>query len=113
MTAQTLAIHRSQVSVLALFACLSEQAMDQTAMMGLVIDEMHEQQRPRHAEVLFSCTRVPSGVALRSSGVKPAGPVNDRRVESGALAFEVGPVIVERHCWWVGRSTATARSSSS
>src|SRR6476646_8203192 len=71
--------------------------MHLAAVMGLVIEHMCDQKPLRLGQLRLHRVGVPPEVAGERCAVEPSGPVEHDRVERGAFAFQVAPVVVERY----------------
>jgi hypothetical protein len=75
---------------------LGEHAVNLTSAVGLVIEEVHDQERPRPRQVALGCAGILGEVAFQPSRVEPVGPCEDGGIKGGALALQVAPVLMER-----------------
>jgi hypothetical protein len=66
---------------------LGEHAVNLTSVVGLVIEEVHDQERPRPHQVAFGCARVEGEIAFQPSRVELVGPFEDGCIKGGALAL--------------------------
>src|SRR5215475_14053113 len=85
-----------QVGVVRLAAGLRQHAVHLAAMVGLVIEEVHDEHVLRLRHLAPGGERVPGEIAGEPFRLDAVGPGDDRAVDRGALALERVPVRVER-----------------